>query len=88
MKIPQQPELSAQVCGARAKVRRFHSALSYGYVWVCLEEPLAGNGVFTAALLRGMAGEAGVLDGYVLMHSLARYVQDSLGRWRRRRRRS
>ena len=43
VKIPQQPELAAKVCGARAKAKRFHAEDRYGYVWVCLAaEPLAG----------------------------------------------
>jgi len=42
VKIPQQPELSAQMCSARAKVKRYYAEARYGYVWVCLEEPLAG----------------------------------------------
>ena len=42
VKIPQQPELPAQVCGARAKTRRFAAQDRYGYVWACLsDQPLA-----------------------------------------------
>jgi phenylpropionate dioxygenase-like ring-hydroxylating dioxygenase large terminal subunit len=41
--IPQQPELSAKVCSARAKGRGFACEERYGYVWVCLSDsPLAG----------------------------------------------
>jgi phenylpropionate dioxygenase-like ring-hydroxylating dioxygenase large terminal subunit len=41
--IPQQPELPAALCAARAGTRGFGCEERYGYVWVCLSaEPLAG----------------------------------------------
>ena len=41
--MPQQPELPAKMCTARAKARGFQAEERYGYVWVCLSaEPLAG----------------------------------------------
>lgn len=41
--IPQQPEVSARMAGARARARGFLADERYGYVWVCLSrEPLAG----------------------------------------------
>jgi phenylpropionate dioxygenase-like ring-hydroxylating dioxygenase large terminal subunit len=41
--IPQQPELSQKLCGARARARGFLADDRYGFVWVCLSaEPLMG----------------------------------------------
>ena len=41
--IPQQPELSARICAARARARAYFAEDRYGFVWVCLSpEPLAG----------------------------------------------
>ena len=41
--MPQQPELSAKVCAARAYGKGFLADDRYGFVWVCLsDQPLAG----------------------------------------------